>query len=166
VKNFKVPQIRGKALVHGHCHHKSLLHFDKEVTLLKQTGLDCDVPPSGCWGMAGSFGYETEHYDVGLACGERVLLPAVRKAPNDRLIVTDGFSCREMIFQETDRRPLHFAQVLQLGLRPARSNSEWQYNVRSAALEPKTDAIPAGLLIGGALLAGAAVWWSTRGERV
>ena len=65
--------------MHGHCHHKSQLHFEQEVDLLRKAGLDCDVPDSGCCGMAGSFGYEADHYDVGLACGERVLLPSVRQ---------------------------------------------------------------------------------------
>ncbi len=72
---------------------------------------------SGCCGMAGAFGFEAEKYDVSIACGERVLLPAVREAPRDALIVTDGFSCREQIAQTTDRQALHVAQVLQMALR-------------------------------------------------
>jgi hypothetical protein len=67
--------------------------------------------------MAGSFGFDAEHYDVSIKCGERVLLPAVRAAPRDALIVADGFSCREQIAQTTDRRALHLAQVLQMALR-------------------------------------------------
>jgi hypothetical protein len=66
--------------------------------------------------MAGAFGFEREHYDVSLACGERVLLPAVRAASDDVLIVSDGFSCREQIAQTTERRALHLAEVLQLAL--------------------------------------------------
>jgi len=116
VPGYQPPALHRKALVHGHCHHKSELHFETEVDLLKKAGVDCDVPESGCCGMAGSFGYEAEHYDVGLACGERALLPAVRRADAERLIVADGFSCREMIAQETGRQPLHFAQVLQMAL--------------------------------------------------
>ena len=71
--------------------------------LLKKAGVDCEVPDSGCCGMAGSFGYEDDHYQVGLDCGERVLLPSVRRSRTTTLVVTDGFSCREMIRQETDR---------------------------------------------------------------
>jgi hypothetical protein len=68
--------------------------------------------------MAGSFGYERgEHYRVSMACGERVLLPKVREAAGDTLIVADGFSCREQIVQGTGRRALHLAEVLQLALR-------------------------------------------------
>src|SRR5438552_2792825 len=67
--------------------------------------------------MAGAFGYEKgEHYDVSIACGERVLLPKVRAAPDEALIVTDGFSCREQIQQETDREALHLAEVIRLAM--------------------------------------------------
>ena len=84
---------RAKALVHGHCHHKSELHFESEVALLQRPGCSATCPIGLC-GMAGSFGYEADHYEVGLAAGERVLLPAVRETPRDALVVTDGFSCR------------------------------------------------------------------------
>ena len=80
VKDYKPPQMKRKALVHGHCHHKSLLNFDTETDLLRKAGLDCSVPDSGCCGMAGSFGYEAAHYEVGLACGERELLPACARS--------------------------------------------------------------------------------------
>jgi hypothetical protein len=66
--------------------------------------------------MAGAFGFEASHYDVSIACGERVLLPAVRGAPKDTLIIADGFSCREQIAQTTDRRALHLAEALQMAL--------------------------------------------------
>src|SRR5206468_1065378 len=69
---------------------------------------------SGCCGMAGSFGFERDHYEVSQAVGERRLLPAVRTAAKHALIVADGFSCREQIAQATDRRALHLADVLAL----------------------------------------------------
>jgi hypothetical protein len=78
--------------------------------------LDFDVPDSGCCGMAGAFGFEAEHYEVSIACGERVLLPEVRKAGKDTLILADGFSCREQVRQTTDRVPLHVAEVLKMAL--------------------------------------------------
>jgi Fe-S oxidoreductase len=115
-RGYKPPHIQRRALVHGHCHQKSLLNFEQEEDLLRGAGLDCEIPDSGCCGMAGSFGYEADHYDVGLACGERALLPAVRRSSDDQLIVTNGFSCREMIRQETGRRALHVAQVLRMGI--------------------------------------------------
>jgi len=109
--------------------------------------------------MAGSFGYEADHYDVGLACGERVLLPTVRRAARDELIITDGFSCREMIRHETDRRALHFAQVLQMGL------AEGPGGPREGVPEAKyidtrrTAPVPVGIVAAAALAAGAGLWW-------
>jgi Fe-S oxidoreductase len=114
---YAPPHISGKAIVHGHCHHKSILKFDDEESMLKKTGLDCTILDSGCCGMAGAFGYEKEHYDLSVQCGERVLLPAVRAAATDDILVADGFSCREQILQQTGRRALHFAEVLRQGIR-------------------------------------------------
>jgi FAD/FMN-containing dehydrogenase/Fe-S oxidoreductase len=105
------------AIVHGHCHEKSVLDFGCQRRILDQTGIDYRVLDSGCCGMAGAFGYERgAHYDVSIACGERVLLPAVRAAAPDTLILADGFSCREQIVQTTGRRAMHLAEVLALAL--------------------------------------------------
>jgi Fe-S oxidoreductase len=80
-------------------------------------GLDVELPDAGCCGMAGSFGYEAgERYRVSMAAGERVLLPAVRSAPPDTLVLADGFSCRSQIASGTDRTALHLAQVLALAI--------------------------------------------------
>ncbi len=79
-------------------------------------GLDFEVLNAGCCGMAGSFGFEADKYDVSVAVGERVLLPAVRQADDDTLIIADGFSCREQIAELTGRGALHLAQVLQMAL--------------------------------------------------
>jgi Fe-S oxidoreductase len=73
--------------------------------------------------MAGAFGFEKDHYDVSIACAERMLLPKVRGAPRDTLIVTDGFSCREQIRQTTDRRALHIAQIVQMAMTGKASGS-------------------------------------------
>src|SRR6185369_13015522 len=88
-----------------------------EEALLKKIGLDFQHLDSGCCGMAGAFGFDRENYEISMRIGERVLLPAVREAPRDALIVADGFSCREQIEQSTDRKALHLAQVLQMALR-------------------------------------------------
>ncbi len=113
----RLPPLRRKALVHGHCHQKALMRMEATERVLQQLGLDFEVVPSGCCGMAGSFGFEEgEHYDVSIKAGERVLLPAVRRADPQTLIIADGFSCREQIAQQTGRRALHLAQVLQLAL--------------------------------------------------
>jgi Fe-S oxidoreductase/FAD/FMN-containing dehydrogenase len=111
----ELPRIERKALVQGHCHHKSLLRFDAENSVMKKMGLDSDVMASGCCGMAGSFGFERDKYDVSIEIGERKLLPAVRRAPLSTVIIADGFSCREQIAQETGRRALHLAEVIQMG---------------------------------------------------
>ena len=66
--------------------------------------------------MAGAFGCERDHYDISIKVGERVLLPAVRSADNDTLIIADGFSCREQITQLTGRRTLHVAEVIQMAI--------------------------------------------------
>src|SRR6185369_10371833 len=83
--------------------------------LLERAGATVDTPDSGCCGMAGAWGYERGHYDVSVACAERALLPAVRDAAPQTLIVTNGFSCRSQIEQlGPGRRALHVAQALRL----------------------------------------------------
>jgi FAD/FMN-containing dehydrogenase/Fe-S oxidoreductase len=114
--DYRPPQLKRKALVHGHCHHKSVLKFDSESELLKRTGLDFQVLDSGCCGMAGSFGFEADKYDVSVRIGERNLLPAVRNASADTLIITNGFSCYQQIEGLTGRRALHIAEVLQMAI--------------------------------------------------
>lgn len=116
VENYQPPELRRKALVHGHCHQKALMGMGSDESVLSKLGLDFKTVDSGCCGMAGSFGFEKEHYDVSLSVGELVLLPAVRKATDDTLIVANGFSCREQITQTTGRQALHLAQVIQLAM--------------------------------------------------
>jgi Fe-S oxidoreductase len=93
-----------------------VIGFERDQQLLNTLELDCHVLDSGCCGMAGGFGYERDHYAVSIACGERVLLPAVRAAGEDALLIADGFSCREQIVQRTGRTALHTAQVLELAI--------------------------------------------------
>jgi Fe-S oxidoreductase len=90
--------------------------MDADRKLLDRLGLDYEVLDSGCCGMAGSFGFEAAKFDVSMACGERVLLPAVRRSAPDTLIVADGFSCREQIVQSTGRQVRHLAEVLQAAI--------------------------------------------------
>lgn len=122
--DFKIPKLKRKAIVHGHCHHRSVMGLDNEKKILNKTGLDYEVLPTTCCGMAGYFGYEKgEHYDVSIKAGEQTLLPAVRNAANDTIIISDGFSCREQIEQETNRKGLHLAQVIQMGLHEKRGDT-------------------------------------------
>jgi Fe-S oxidoreductase len=110
---YKPPSLAGQRIVlHGHCHHKSLMKMNDELTLLAATGAEVNLLDAGCCGMAGPFGFEKEKYEVSQTLGERVLLPAVRHASAETLIVTDGFSCREQIAQSTSRRAVHFAEVI------------------------------------------------------
>lgn len=110
---YEPPRRDGRAIVQVHCHHGAVIGYDAERELLERTGLELEFPDSGCCGMAGSFGYERgQRYDVSMACGERVILPAVRDSDPDTLIIADGFSCREQIEQATGRKPVHVAQLL------------------------------------------------------
>jgi len=112
-----LPQIHRAALVHGHCHQKSLFGMDDEEKLLKRLGLDFELLDSGCCGMAGAFGFENEHYDVSLKAGERVLLPRAREAPAGTLIISNGFSCREQIAQAGGRNSYHIAEILDMAFK-------------------------------------------------
>lgn len=121
--DFKMPRMARKALVQGHCHHKSVIRFDDEKKVMERMGLDAKVLASGCCGMAGSFGFEADKYDISRQIGERALLPAVREAPETSLIVADGFSCRTQIAQETNRQGLHLAEVIRMAQKEADSAS-------------------------------------------
>jgi FAD/FMN-containing dehydrogenase/Fe-S oxidoreductase len=123
-KDFALPKLPRRALVHGHCHHKAIMKMTAEEGVLNRMGVNFTSPAPGCCGMAGAFGFEKEKYDVSKAIGELELLPAVRQAPTDWLIIADGFSCREQIAQETDRHALHLAEVLQMALREATETPE------------------------------------------
>ena len=113
VKDFVPPSLAGReVVVQGHCHQKALMTMKDEVRLLERTGAAVRVLDAGCCGMAGPFGFEREKYAVAQAIGERVLLPAVRGAAKDAVIVGNGFSCREMIAQGGGRRAVHLAEVL------------------------------------------------------
>jgi len=112
--NVELPRLQRKALVQAHCHHKSVMRFDAEEAMLRKLGLEVTHPDSGCCGMAGAFGFEAKHYDLSMKLGERVILPMVREADAETLIVADGFSCREQIEQGTRRKTLHFAEVVKM----------------------------------------------------
>jgi FAD/FMN-containing dehydrogenase/Fe-S oxidoreductase len=116
--HFKIPELNRKAVVHGHCHHRSVMGMENEKKILKKVKLDFEVLPTTCCGMAGYFGYEKgRHYEVSIKVGEQTLLPAVRNTDKHTIIVSDGFSCREQIEQQTDRKGMHLAQVIQMALR-------------------------------------------------
>jgi len=115
-RGYASPAYRRAAIVQAHCHHKALLKTDAEEAVMRGLGLDYRLLDSGCCGMAGSFGFEQDKYEVSLRCAERVLVPAVRNASPDTLVIADGFSCREQITQTTGHEAVHLAQVLQMAL--------------------------------------------------
>jgi Fe-S oxidoreductase len=100
-------------LLHGHCHQKALAGTAGALALLRMIpGAEVREVDSGCCGMAGSFGYEAEHYDISLRMGERALFPAVRALPEAAEVVAMGTSCRHQIADGTGRRARHLAEVL------------------------------------------------------
>jgi Fe-S oxidoreductase len=157
-----LPRFERKALLHGHCHQKSILKMTAEESLLRRIGVDFQAPAPGCCGMAGSFGFENDKYEVSAAIGELELLPAVRKAPADWLIIADGFSCREQIAQGTERNALHLAEVLQMALQDTDQNTAGPFpesaNVRQRKAEVQSSMKRAGLGLG-ALAAGGLLLW-------
>lgn len=164
---FKLPHLGGQALVHAHCHHKALFGTQALTTLLDRLGIEHDMPESGCCGMAGSFGYEAGvHHEVSVKAGERVLLPAVRAASSDTLIIADGFSCRTQIGAMTDRHALHPAQVVRIAFEDSQQAMR-AYPETGRCAEPPTrlttrDKAALGI---GAALAGALVAWAVKRRR-
>ncbi len=116
--DLPLAETRKRALLHGHCHQKAFAAMGAvEATLRLVPGLEVETIESSCCGMAGSFGYHAETIDVSLAMGELSLLPAVRNAPVDALIVADGTSCRHQIHDGAGRAAIHVARVLEMSLR-------------------------------------------------
>jgi len=128
VKDFNYEKLGRKALVHGHCHHKSIMGMDDENDILSKMDIDYSAPDTGCCGMAGSFGFEKGKYDVSVKCGERVLIPAVNNVGKDTLIIADGFSCREQISQLSGRQAMHFAEVMYLASHNKNASAEEVFN--------------------------------------
>ncbi|HEY0450462.1 FAD-binding and (Fe-S)-binding domain-containing protein [Actinophytocola sp.] len=104
------------AITQVHCHQHATLGFDADAALLARAGVAAKRLPSGCCGLAGNFGFERGHYEVSQALAEQTLLPAVREASPETLVVADGFSCRTQVEQGSDRRAVHLAEVLAEGL--------------------------------------------------
>jgi len=115
--NLKLKSVAAEALLHGHCHQKA---FGTMGSVERVLGLVPDLNvktiESSCCGMAGNFGYEAEHYEVSMKMAEAGLLPAVRNASPDALIVADGTSCRHQIEHGAKRQALHVARVLEQAL--------------------------------------------------
>jgi FAD/FMN-containing dehydrogenase/Fe-S oxidoreductase len=118
-QRYQPPKLSANALVQMHCHHVAALGTDAEQALLKRMGVAAEVMDAGCCGLAGSFGFSRDKYEVSVRVGERKMAPLIRAADADTAIVTDGFSCREQIEHLTDRQPMHIAQLLRRAIRNA-----------------------------------------------
>jgi Fe-S oxidoreductase/FAD/FMN-containing dehydrogenase len=162
---WRPPKVPRTARIQTHCHQHAILGFDADQQLLRDCGVDPDVLDSGCCGLAGNFGFEKGHYEVSEACGERVLLPAVRESAASDVVLADGFSCRTQIEQGDSggRTAMHLAELLRAGLhgddgrgvpehrwaqRPARPSLA----ARAAVLAGSTVAVSAALAAAGVAL--------------
>jgi FAD/FMN-containing dehydrogenase/Fe-S oxidoreductase len=113
--DIEPPPLHRDALVWGHCHHRATGGMSPEHQLLQRMGVTVQPLQGGCCGLAGSWGFEHGKYDISLECGEQALLPAVRSAEEDTVIVADGFSCKTQVEQAgTGRGALHVAQVMKM----------------------------------------------------
>lgn len=109
------PRLDGEALLWGHCHHRATGGMNHEQELLEKMGLEVQNLQGGCCGLAGSWGFESGKYRISMDCGEQALLPAVRDADEDCLVVADGFSCKTQIKDaSTGRQALHLAEVMKI----------------------------------------------------
>jgi Fe-S oxidoreductase len=161
--DVEVPPAARDALLWGHCHQKATGGMDGEQQLLERMGLEVEQAQGGCCGLAGSWGFETGKYDISLECGEQGLLPAVRSASDETIVVANGFSCKTQLEQSgTGRRALHSAQVMKLARehRPAGYTAgkpeDGYYGVKPEPPAALKRARAGALLTVGALAAGAA----------
>jgi Fe-S oxidoreductase len=105
-------------LLHGHCHQKALSRVEQSAWVLGlPKGHQVEIIPSGCCGMAGSFGYEAEHYELSMQVGEQVLFPAVRKAEKTTVIAAAGTSCRHQIKDGTKKQAMHPIEIMYKSLK-------------------------------------------------
>ncbi|CAH2945210.1 MAG: Fe-S protein, homolog of lactate dehydrogenase SO1521 [uncultured Paraburkholderia sp.] len=122
--DFEWPQLDANVIVHGHCHQKSIFGMKGDTALLDKLGVRWRLLDTGCCGMAGSFGFNADHYELSMKIAEDKLLPLVRQAPSEAIVVTNGFSCREQIQQGAARQSLHIAQLAMQALAYPVSNQK------------------------------------------
>ncbi|MFJ6539902.1 FAD-binding and (Fe-S)-binding domain-containing protein [Streptomyces sp. NPDC091385] len=160
--DWQPPPVDARAVVQRHCHQYAVMGYEADREVLRRAGVDADVLDAGCCGLAGNFGFEKGHYDVSMACAEAGLLPAVRAADEDTLVLADGFSCRTQVEQSgTGRIPLHLAEVLAAGLRKRPAVAERPVSPGWRALVPSAVAGAAAVC---AVLAGARYLRRRRGR--
>ncbi|HEV2109283.1 MAG TPA: FAD-linked oxidase C-terminal domain-containing protein [Thermomicrobiales bacterium] len=126
---------------HGHCHQKALIGIEPSMAMLKTAGCTPKESGAGCCGMAGSFGYETEHYDVSRKIGEERLFPAVTATPDSTVVAVAGVSCRQQIEHFTDRSTRHIAEVLATRIAPGHRWKSAPPEPVPAAVEPTPESL-------------------------
>ncbi len=156
--DWEPPRLGAKALVHGHCHHEAVMGMSAEQELYEKMGLDFEVLDSGCCGLAGSFGFEKEHDEISREIGEQRLMPIVREAPEEAILVADGFSCKTQIETLSERRGLHTAQLLRLAAQRDGASEPGplpEQGFPDVVLDDSAGRGREAAVLGGALLAGA-----------
>jgi FAD/FMN-containing dehydrogenase/Fe-S oxidoreductase len=149
---WQAPRLPGSphALIQTHCHQHAILGTAPDQAVLAQAGVRAEFLDSGCCGLAGNFGFEKGHYEVSEACGERVLLPALRGADDEAVILADGFSCRTQIQQgdSNGRTAIHLAELLRAGLDGDRVTAlpERRWAKRPSGPSPAARLFAAGLV--------------------
>ncbi|WP_273886830.1 FAD-binding and (Fe-S)-binding domain-containing protein [Rubrobacter naiadicus] len=163
-EDYVPPKLDRKAIFHSHCQGEAVIGTQADVELMRRIGLDYEVLDSGCCGLAGSFGFERDHYDISMRIGERRLLPAVREAGGETLLIADGFSCKTQVEQGTDRRPLHLAQVIKMALDHGEEGPGGAYPERAYPDVVLDDGGPGvkALAAAGGIAAAAAIAWGLR----
>ena len=164
---YKAPILHARAVLHGHCHQKAIMKMSADAQLLRRMQLDCDVLDAGCCGLAGAFGYlGGEHYRVSVRCGERVLLPRARSLESGEYLISDGFSCREQIAQQTGKRALHLAEILHLALQTGERERDAVATAEQHMLQQRNGYSRYRWLVrAGAAMAAGAIAWTLRSHR-
>ena len=156
--HLPLPRHRGqRAVVQTHCHQHAVMGFHADRKMMDRLGLDARIIDGGCCGMAGSFGYEKGKFEIAQRCGEQGVLPEVRKAPPDALVLADGFSCRTQIVQGTGKRPQHLAEVIRDAL-----PLHVRHAIAAARRRPRARRVAPATALTGALVAGAVGIWVWR----
>jgi FAD/FMN-containing dehydrogenase/Fe-S oxidoreductase len=163
---YSPPPLKRRIIVHGHCHQKAIIGMEHEMNLLNKMGSEVSVLDSGCCGMAGSFGFEEHKHEVSLKVFAHELASQVNDAPADSVLMTDGFSCKTQIEQNSSRQTLHFAQIIKMAVNDAQSKLPDNNSLQNTYMEiPRNDGhlrewitagVAAALFLGAGLLVQAA----------
>jgi Fe-S oxidoreductase len=166
-EDFEFPQLARKVLVHPHCQGKAIVGMAGEQQLMEKLGADYEILDTACCGLAGSFGFEDEHYDLSMQVGEHKFYPTMRNAEKDTILAADGFSCKTQLEHGTDRGALHISQVIKMAMDYGESGPGGDYPEKhypDVVLNGDGRAREAAIVGAGvALVGGALAWaWSRR----